>query len=220
MSLEKKDIIIYGAGGLGREILCLIIKRLDEWNPIGFIDDGVCEGEIIKGIPVLPKSFLYQKHENKLAVAIGIADPTIKMKIFTDLQENTDLYFPVLIAPTAIVDESAELDEGCIVSNFCLISINVKLGKCLFVNTKCDIGHDSVIGNFCSLMPCVNVSGNVTVGQRTSIGVQSAILQGVTIGSDVIVGMGSKVIANVSENCTVMGYPARLIDKRTHKNTE
>ena len=218
MNLERKDIVIYGAGGLGKEILCLIIKKFDEWNPIGFVDDGVCEGEIIKGIPVLPKSFLYQNHQNKLAVAIGIADPTIKMKIFTDLKEKTDLYFPVLIAPTAVVDESAELDEGCIVSNFCLISINVKLGKCVFLNTKCDIGHNSVIGNFCSLMPC-NVSGNITVGQRTFIGLQAAILQGVTIGSDVIVGMGSKVFSNVSENCTVLGYPARIIDKHVYKNT-
>ena len=45
MNLERKDIIIYGAGGLGREILCLIIKKLDEWNPIGFVDDGVPAGQ-------------------------------------------------------------------------------------------------------------------------------------------------------------------------------
>ena len=38
-----KDIVIYGAGGYGREIACLI-KRLNavkkEWNLLGFIDDG------------------------------------------------------------------------------------------------------------------------------------------------------------------------------------
>ena len=39
-----KDIAIYGAGGLGREVACLIrmineSKEIPEWNFIGFFDD-------------------------------------------------------------------------------------------------------------------------------------------------------------------------------------
>ena len=66
-------------------------------------------------------------------------------------------------------------------------------------------------------MPSVNVSGNVTVGNRTLIGVQSAILQGIKIGSDVTVGMGSKVMTDVPDNCTVMGYPAKIIARHEPK---
>ena len=214
MNLERKDIVIYGAGGLGREILCLIIKKFDEWNPIGFVDDGVPEGKIVKGIPVLPKSFLYQKHQNKLAVAIGIADPSIKMKIFTDLKENTDLYFPVLIAPTAIVEESAELDEGCIVSNFCLISIDVKFGKCVFLNTGSFIGHDTIIGQCSTLMTSSCISGSVVIGENTLIGSQTFILQELNIGKNVIVSAGSKVFCDVPKYVTVFGNPASIIRKK------
>ena len=39
-----KDIAIYGAGGIGREVACLIrmineSKEIPEWNFIGFFDD-------------------------------------------------------------------------------------------------------------------------------------------------------------------------------------
>ena len=37
-----KDIVIFGAGGFGREVACLlnrINKQTSTWNLIGFIDD-------------------------------------------------------------------------------------------------------------------------------------------------------------------------------------
>jgi hypothetical protein len=42
-----KSIVIYGAGGFGREITCLInsinqVKK--QWKLIGFIDDGIPVG--------------------------------------------------------------------------------------------------------------------------------------------------------------------------------
>ena len=214
MNLERKDIVIYGAGGLGREILCLIIKKLDEWNPIGFVDDGVPEGKIINGIPVLPKSFLYQKHQKKLAVAIGIADPTMKMNIFAELKKITDIYFPTLIAPTAIVDESAELEEGCIISNFCLISIDVKLGQCVFLNTGSFIGHDASLGSFVTLMPTTSISGGVVINEKVLVGAQSFVLQGKSIGKNSVISAGSKVFSNVPENVTVFGNPAYILNKK------
>ena len=39
-----KDIVIYGAGGFGREIACLlnlINEKTPEWNIIGFLDDKI-----------------------------------------------------------------------------------------------------------------------------------------------------------------------------------
>ena len=42
-----ENIAIYGFGGLGREVACLlnnINKIYSEWNLIGFFDDGVVFG--------------------------------------------------------------------------------------------------------------------------------------------------------------------------------
>lgn len=43
-----KDIAIYGAGGFGREMACLLNRINKEvantWNLVGFFDDGVANG--------------------------------------------------------------------------------------------------------------------------------------------------------------------------------
>jgi acetyltransferase-like isoleucine patch superfamily enzyme len=62
-------------------------------------------------------------------------------------------------------------------------------------------------------MPHADISGNVTVGDRCLVGVGAKILQGLTIGADTTVGIGSVVLNNVPGRCTVMGYPAKVIKR-------
>ena len=56
------DLLIYGAGGFGREIACLIKainKDNQKWNLLGFIDDGIEPGfnnrygMVLGGLPFL-----------------------------------------------------------------------------------------------------------------------------------------------------------------------
>ena len=214
---EIKKIVIYGAGGLGREIYELI-DEVNKYNILGFLDDGIINNKESVNIPILGGIEFLHNIEYPIGVVFAISDVYVKQNIYKKiLQINKGHYFPIVIAKNSYVSKRAMLSEGTIVGRYCSVSTSVQLGKLVFLNTKCDIGHDSIIGDFCSLMPSVNVSGNVSVGQRTLIGVQSAILQGINIGSDVTVGMGSKVVTDVPDNCTVMGYPAKIIARHEPK---
>lgn len=51
------------------------------------------------------------------------------------------------------------------------------------------------------------------VRKRASIGANSTILSGITIGENAIVGAGSVVTKNVPKNSIVAGNPARIIGK-------
>jgi len=216
-----KKTVIYGSGGLGREMLEIVMdinKVTPRWEIMGFIDDGVRKGELVNGIRVLGGIEYLSKYQENIAIIFGIADTSVKTKLYNEIKNfGKNFDFPIIIHNTAYVSSSVCIQEGVVIGRFCFVSIDTRLGKCVFLNTRCDIGHDSQIGDFSSLMPSVNVSGNVTVGEKTLIGVQSAILQGVKIGSGVTVGMGSKVMADVPDNCTVMGYPARIIAKHEPK---
>ena len=214
---EIKKIVIYGAGGLGREIYELI-DEVNKYNILGFLDDVIINNKVSVNIPILGGIEFLHNIEYPIGVVFAISDVYVKQNIYKKiLQINKGHYFPIVIAKNSYVSKRAMLSEGTIVGRYCSVSTSVQLGKFVFLNTKCDIGHDSVIGDFCSLMPSVNVSGNVSVGQRTLIGVQSAILQRIKIGSDVTVGMGSKVMTDVPDNCTVMGYPAKIIARHEPK---
>ena len=50
------DLVIYGAGGLGREV-AEIVRRINErhrfWNLLGFLDDGAEAGTFSGGLPIL-----------------------------------------------------------------------------------------------------------------------------------------------------------------------
>ena len=216
-----QKLLIYGASGLGREILDMIndiYLNNDKYEISGFLDDGISPGTIIDDLPVLGGLSYLENTTVHYSIVFAVADTKNKENLYNKIIKMGDRFsFPSIIHPSSAVSKRVQLGEGVIISRFCWVTSDTKLGKFVFLNTRCDIGHDAVIGDFCSLMPSVNVSGNVTVGQRTLIGVQSAILQGIKIGSDVTVGMGSKVMADVPDNCTVMGYPAKIIARHEPK---
>ena len=211
-----RDLIIYGAGGLGREMLglvCAMDPQRSKWNFLGFIDDGKPAGTPVSDAVVLGGMSWFSSVAGSVAVVMGLADPEAKGAVYAKLSQNPMIEFPVLVHPLAYVEPSATLAPGVIVSPFCFVALSASLGICSFLNAASQVGHDSVVGDFCSVMPSVNISGNVTIGPRTLVGAGAKILQGLKIGSDATVGIGSVVLNDVPDACTVLGYPARVIMK-------
>lgn len=215
------DLVIYGVGGLGCELL-EIIEEINAvrstWNILGFVDDRVKAGDgMIYGYPLLGGREFFHSYVKRVGVLLGFADCAAKEDAYGKITLRPNFYFPVIVHPYSYISPRAVLADGAVIARFCSVHVNASVGKNVLVSNKCEISHDSVVGDFASLMPSVNISGNVTVGKRTFIGVQAAVLQGLIIGSDAIVGMGSVVLNNVPEGCTVVGSPAKIIQHRAEE---
>lgn len=212
------DLVIYGAGGLGRELLEIIEEINEErrqWRILGFVDDGIKKGSRVCGYPVLGGFDFFNSLSGHLGIVLGFADCAAKEAAYSRIKEiRAGFYFPSIIHPGSYISPRAALDEGAAVARGCFVSVETRLGKCVLLSNKCEVAHDSTVGDFASLMPSVNISGNVTVGKRTFIGVRAAVRQGLVIGSDVVVGMGGTVIKDVPDGCTVVGTPAKIISRR------
>ena len=79
-----KDIAIYGAGGFGREVACLI-KRINEkeptWNFIGFFDDGLVAGTNNEYGTILGGLGDLNSWDKPLDIVLAIGSPRVVEKI-------------------------------------------------------------------------------------------------------------------------------------------
>jgi sugar O-acyltransferase (sialic acid O-acetyltransferase NeuD family) len=205
----RRPIYIYGAGGLGREVLAML-RMLEEWEPMGFIDDNIPTQKTLKGLPIL--AGVGDLHDLALAaIVIAVGDPMAREKI--GLRLPKDVLCPVIKHPTAqLVDEhSIKIGKGCILCAGVVLTTDISLGDHVLVNLNTTIGHDSSVGSYSAIMPSVNIAGSVTVGECVLLGSGSNIRNGVQIGNKSKVGMGAVVIKNVQEGDTVVGVPAKPV---------
>ena len=210
-----KDIAIYGAGGFGREVACLINKINEKdltWNLIGFFDDGIEKGKqneygiILGGIKEL------NSYNKDISIVIGIGNPVLVKKVYT-LITNEKIDFPNIIAPNIMfIDQSnVELGIGNIISFGCTISCNVKIGNFNIFNWNNTIGHDVTIGSYNSFMPSVSISGEVSIIELNFFGVSSTVLQRLKIEENTIIGANSLITRNTKDNETYIGSPATIL---------
>ena len=73
------------------------------------------------------------------------------------------------------------------------------------------IGHDCKIGNFLSLMPGAILSGNVNIGDRVYIGTNSSVKEKIEICDDVVIGLNTGIIKNITSKGIYAGNPIKKI---------
>jgi sugar O-acyltransferase (sialic acid O-acetyltransferase NeuD family) len=204
----KKPLIIFGAGGLGREVKT-IIDASSDWYAAGYCDDNLPTGAIVQDITVLGgKSYLLDLNSSE-NVIVAIGNPTIRFNIVQSLKASALIRFPSLIHPRAVLgDNTITIGEGTIITAGCIITTSVIIGKYVLINLNSTIGHDCRIGDFTSIMPGVNIGGQVMLGEQVLVGSGSNILNKVSIGNKAIVGAGAMVLRDVHPGATVMGVPA------------
>lgn len=216
-----KKIAVYGAGGFGKEVACLI-ARINEkieddaskWELIGFFDDSKPAGTTVSryGEVLGGMNELMQINE-PFAVAIAINDNKAVRRIREGIS-NPHVTFPNLIDPSLFfVDrQTVTIGEGNIIQNDCMISCDVTIGNFNLINDHVVVGHDNAIGDFNGLMPGAHLSGGITIGDSNLLGVASVVLQGMTIGNGVTLGANSVLMTQPKDNSTYLGVPAMKFD--------
>ncbi|KAA9349705.1 acetyltransferase [Larkinella humicola] len=212
----QKKIAIYGAGGFGREVLMLIRQinqfTSDQWDFVGFYDDGIETGTLVNGYPVLGGIADLNQLNQPIGIVIAIGNPTTKKKIVVGLQ-TANVYYPILIHPSVSVndDQQIKIGEGTIICTGTILTVNIRVGQHVILNLNCTVGHDTRIENYCSFMPAVNLSGEVLVEEGVYIGTGATVINQVIIGQNTTVGAGAVIVKSLPANCTAVGAPAKPI---------
>src|SRR5690606_6377302 len=131
--------------------------------------------------------------KESISIAIGIANPAVKSDIIDKLK-GKDFQYPVLKHPSVIIGtDDVRIGEGTIICAGNIITCNLSIGKFVTLNLSCTVGHDTIIQDYCSFMPTVNISGEVEIAEKVYVGTGAKIINQLTIGENTIIGAGAVV---------------------------
>lgn len=207
-----KHLLIVGTGGFAREVYWHAQNSLGyktEYGLKGFLEGNVPlqqDTYSLLPMPVLSNVTDYKPEENDVFV-IAIANAKVKEKISKIILSKNGEFINV-VHKTAMVSPLAILGKDIILCPYVMISCNTIIGDHVMFNAYSDLGHDSVVGAFTSIMCHVDITGKVKVGTHTFWGSGARALPSSKIGDNAIVGAGSVVLKKVKPNTTVFGNPA------------
>jgi sugar O-acyltransferase (sialic acid O-acetyltransferase NeuD family) len=210
-----KDIVIYGAGGFGKEVACLlkdINQQKPTWNLLGFIDDGAEAGTANNYGKVLGDINFLHQYTQPLNAVIAIASPSVRKKISTTVKNKFVEWPNIMAGDIKFLDrEHITMGRGNLIFYSCRISCDVSIGDFNLMNSFVSFGHDVKTGNCNVFMPNTRISGGSVIGDTNFFGVNSTMLQGLVVGNDTRIGASSVIMRNTKDGNLYHGNPAKIL---------
>lgn len=213
--MKSRGIAVYGASGMGREVMPLVKAQYGGPDvDLFYVDDGVPEGNGIISFA----TFLSLPYPEKFA-AIAIANSSIREKLALRCSAAGVASIHVQ-AQNAVLLDNVAIGEGALLCNFTHITSDVQIGRHFHANFYAYVAHDCVIGDFVTFGPGAKCNGNVHIEDHAYIGSGAVLKQGRPgvprrIGRGAVVGMGAVVTRDVPAGVTVVGNPARPLIHRS-----
>ncbi len=208
VSVERDSdaILVYGAGGHGKSLIELI-RASGKYSIAGVIDDRKPLNTEVMGVPVIGRSqdlpSLFQKGFRRMVNAVGgIGDISQRIAVF-ERGRSSGFVFPMVIHPTAFVEQSATLSEGVQVFPHAYLGSDAKVGYGVILNTGAIVSHDCQLGDYVNLSPGAILAGEVEVGEATLIGMGVTVNLRVKIGAHCRIGNGATVKQDVPDHTIV-----------------
>ncbi len=203
--------LVVGAGGHAKVVLDALLASGQ--RVLGCYDDNpaLAGFEPIAGVSVAGPTPLVEAHWTPgRLVIVAVGDNAARRKLASRLHVD----FGVARAPTAVLGSGVTLGPGTMVLPSATVNIDSLIGCHAILNTACSIDHDCRIGDYVHIAPGGRLGGGITVGEGSFLGIGASVIPGVRIGRWSIVGAGAVVTADLPDNCTAVGVPAKVIKTR------
>ena len=214
---QKAETGYLGTGGHARVVVASL-EALGRWEIVGLLDSKTNQtGELIEGYPVIGScddlGKIKQQKIQQAVIAVGDNEPRERFYLRL-LKEGFTI--PTVVHPTAYVDPSAAIGNGCLICMGALIGPHVRIGANTIINSGTIIEHEVSIGDNAHIAPGCRIAGRVTVGRNSFIGIGTSVIDKIKIGRNATIGAGSVVVSDILDSTVAYGVPAKVTKKETY----
>ena len=205
------NLILVGGGGHCKSVID--VAECAGYNIVGILDKPEEFQKEILGYYVIGADCDAVKYIDtcEFMISVGqVKSVALRIRLYHMLKDM-NACLATVIAPLAHVSRHASIGEGSIVLNNAVVNADVRIGCNAIINTASVIEHEVKIGDFCHVSTGAIVNGNCRIGDRVFVGSQCVCKNGINICSDVIVGAGSTVLADICEAGVYAGSPAKRL---------
>ncbi len=133
------DLLIIGAGGLGR-MIGEVAAAQAAWDRIAFLDDAQ------RGPEVVGRCADYTALREQYSDAVAaFGDNRLRLS-WTKKLLAAGYHVPSVIHPSAVVSPSAILGDGCLILHSAVVNTRARLGIACLVNSGAVVDHDALLG--------------------------------------------------------------------------
>lgn len=207
-----KTLAIIGSGHLGQQMAHYAIADKHYGNVVFF--DDVSTEKSVAGYEILGTSEAIETafSQNKFdEILIGIGYKHLKARAGLFEKYNEKIPFGKIIHSSVWADPTAEIKPGCVIYPGCVIDAHAVISENTVLNVGCTIAHDTKIGKHCFLSPRVAVAGFVTTGEACILGINSTVIDNISITAKTQIGGGTVVIKNIETSGLYVGNPHKFI---------
>lgn len=209
-------MLIIGAGGLATQVFADILHMKSPdvvfWSETGtkfpFITDTyplIANDDEVKEY--------FQTKSKEFILCVGSSKGV--RKALSDRFTAMGGILTSFVSPFAEVSlYGTQFGQGTTILSHVIIEPNVKTGVGCLLNKTSNMGHESILGDYCELAPGVMLMGDVIIGDHCFIGPGAIILPKVVIGNHCTISAGAIIRKDLPDYSLVAPEPARVINRQ------
>lgn len=209
----KEKIFVFGASGHAKVVIDIIEKQ--GLYEITFLvdDDLSLKGTEFFDYPVVGgKNDLLSLAGAPRKAMVAIGSNKARCHVSAWLSER-GFERVSAVHPSAELSRGVRVGAGSVVMAGVCINADTVIGEDVIVNTRASVDHDCAIGDGVHLAPGSTLCGTVSVGAGSFVCAGATVIPNLSVGKHVVVGAGATVIADVPDDVTVVGNPAKTLKK-------